>query len=251
MPVMDEFREEREALKHGTPKQKLAYFLDYYKWQTIAAVVAIIVLVSFIYEQVTKKEDLLYATFLNCVSAQDASSVLSEDFLGRLGADPAKSQISIDNTLTITDNALDETTYASIQKMTVYIAAKELDLIACDEEVLNRYAYDEILFDLRDVLSPEQIKAYEPYFYYVDWAIVEKQAEAYDNLEEYIPHYPDASKPEEMEDPVPVALFLGDNAKLKDLYEFVGDSPAIGIVVNTPRPEAATAFIDFLFEEEP
>ena len=29
MPVMDEFKEEREALKHGTPKQKLAYFWDY------------------------------------------------------------------------------------------------------------------------------------------------------------------------------------------------------------------------------
>ena len=32
MAVMDEFKEEREALKRGTPKQKLAYFWYYYKW---------------------------------------------------------------------------------------------------------------------------------------------------------------------------------------------------------------------------
>ena len=32
MAVMDEFKEEREALKNGTPKQKLAYFWYYYKW---------------------------------------------------------------------------------------------------------------------------------------------------------------------------------------------------------------------------
>ena len=29
MAVMDEFKEEREALKNGTPKQKLAYFWYY------------------------------------------------------------------------------------------------------------------------------------------------------------------------------------------------------------------------------
>ena len=29
MPVMDEFKEERAAMKNGTPKEKLAYFFDY------------------------------------------------------------------------------------------------------------------------------------------------------------------------------------------------------------------------------
>ena len=48
MPVMDEFKEERESLKNGTPKQKLTYFWDYYKWHVIVAIVAIIVVVTFI-----------------------------------------------------------------------------------------------------------------------------------------------------------------------------------------------------------
>jgi len=41
MAVMDEFKEEREALKRGTPKQKLAYFWYYYKWHVIISVMII------------------------------------------------------------------------------------------------------------------------------------------------------------------------------------------------------------------
>lgn len=48
MAVMDEFKEEREALKNGTPKQKLAYFWYYYKWHVIIALVVIIMIVSFV-----------------------------------------------------------------------------------------------------------------------------------------------------------------------------------------------------------
>ena len=50
MAVMDEFKEEREALKRGTPKQKLAYFWYYYKWHVIISVIIIGMLVSFIYQ---------------------------------------------------------------------------------------------------------------------------------------------------------------------------------------------------------
>ena len=45
MAVMDEFKEEREALKNGTPRQKLAYFWYYYKWHVIIALVVIIMIV--------------------------------------------------------------------------------------------------------------------------------------------------------------------------------------------------------------
>ncbi len=41
MAVMDEFREEREALKHGTPKEKFNYFMDYYKWYVIIGILVI------------------------------------------------------------------------------------------------------------------------------------------------------------------------------------------------------------------
>ena len=35
MPVMDEFKEERAAMKNGTPKEKNPYFYYYYNWYYI------------------------------------------------------------------------------------------------------------------------------------------------------------------------------------------------------------------------
>ena len=69
MAVMDEFKEEREALKNGTPKQKLAYFWYYYKWHVIISIVVIAMVGSFIYQYVNRKDTafeavLLYASVL-------------------------------------------------------------------------------------------------------------------------------------------------------------------------------------------
>lgn len=35
MPVMDEFREEREAMKQKSFKERFSYFCEYYKWHVI------------------------------------------------------------------------------------------------------------------------------------------------------------------------------------------------------------------------
>lgn len=35
MPVMDEFREEREAMKQKSFKERFLYFCEYYKWHVI------------------------------------------------------------------------------------------------------------------------------------------------------------------------------------------------------------------------
>ena len=48
MPVMDEFREEREAIKNSSMKKKWGYFLDYYKWYVIGGAAIILFLVFLI-----------------------------------------------------------------------------------------------------------------------------------------------------------------------------------------------------------
>ena len=74
MAVMDEFKEEREALKNGTPKQKLAYFWYYYKWHVIISVIIIGMLVSFIYQYVNRKDIAFNAVLLNASSLDQISS---------------------------------------------------------------------------------------------------------------------------------------------------------------------------------
>lgn len=249
MPVMDEFREEREALKHGTPKQKLQYFWDYYRWPTIIGICLFCAAVSFIYHLVTAKDTALYGAFLNCYATEESSAPLLEEFMELADIDPTKEEILIDTSMMISEDAMDDASYNAVQKMTVLIAASELDMIAGNDFAFERYVYTGSMADLREILSPEQIAAYEPYFYYMDMAVYEKIEEARDNLDDLsgIP-YPDPRDPESMEDPVPVGLFLEYTDKLTDRYSFMGESATLGVVANSPRKETAALFIDYLFQ---
>ena len=80
MAVMDEFKEEREALKNGTPKQKLAYFWYYYKWHVIIALVVIIMIVSFVKQLTDRKDPAFYAVMLNA-SLLDQMTSEQPDFV--------------------------------------------------------------------------------------------------------------------------------------------------------------------------
>lgn len=249
MAVMDEFKEEREALKHGSPKQKLQYFSYYYKWHVIVSVAVIVLAVSLIYEIATKKEEAFYSIFLNCSELETATEY-NQGFLDYVGIDTEKYDALFDSSLFISTMSMDETTMASQQKLMVYIAASQIDVIAGGTEVFEQYAYNENFYDLRELLSEEQIAKYEPYFYYIDQTVATQREEASYNLDlENIPETPDPARPELMEDPVPVALYIDECQGLMDNYRFTsGDHVVLGVVVNTTRPELALEYVDYLFE---
>lgn len=248
MPVMDEFREEREALKHGTPKQKLDYFLDYYKWPTIAGIAIFIFAASLIYHVVTNKPSAFYGVFINCLTTDELSESFTQEFADAAGINLKKNNVTIDSSLSLTKSAQDQASYVTVQKMAVYLAAKEIDVLASDVSSFNRYAYLNTIADLRDVLTPEQQALYEPYYFYVDRKVIEEQSEAAENLEESPVEYPDPDKPEEMEDPVPVGLYLTDCDKLDGNFAFTQTPVVIGIIVNSTHTETAVQFLDYLFQ---
>ena len=165
MPVMDEFKEEREALKHGTPKQKLAYFCDYYKWYVIGGAAAVAFIVSMIYQMVTRKETAFYALMLNGTeyNFMEDTSGNTAAFAEYAGIDEDKYQILYDTSVQIGTEAGDD--YDSSQKLMVYIAAGELDVMVSDADSLTKYAYRENFKDLRDFLSEEQLEKYQDSFY--------------------------------------------------------------------------------------
>ncbi len=250
MAVMDEFREEREAMKHGTPKQKLEYFWLYYKWHVIIAVAAIAAISSFIYEAVTRKEAALYALFLNSFTlAEDSGEAYEQNFLDMTEINTEEYEIMVDTSLYLQPGSMDENTYAAVQKVSVYVAAGEIDLLAADQAAFEYYSYLDYLADLREMLTPEQIEKYSPYFYYIDSEVLAAKQEAADNLEDFTLEYPDPTKPEEMADPIPVGILL-DHAseEFKSNYMFSGGtSSAIGFVVNANHVDTAQAFVDYIF----
>ncbi|MBQ2804204.1 MAG: hypothetical protein IJF07_09940 [Lachnospiraceae bacterium] len=247
MAVMDEFREEREALKNGTKKEKWNYFWYYYKWHVIISICVILVVSSFVYQLVTRKEIAFNAVMLNA-SPMTESTEYKDTFAQYAGIDLEENEIYFDTTIRITEDSMD--TYASLEKLAVYTAAAELDAMITDLGSFQKYANSSTFYDLREILTEEQLNRYEPYFYYVDRKVVLEIEAANDALDsDYVPVYPDPTKPEEMSDPVPVGIYLTDNKGLTENFYFRGEGIAIGIYCNTTHLDTTLKFLEYTFSE--
>ncbi len=249
MPVMDEFKEEREALKNGTPKEKLAYFWYYYKWHVIGTIIAIIAVASLIHNYVTQKDIALYTVVLNSAD-QYTSKEYAQKVAEHLAIDTQEYEVFFDTSMYIDFTKMDEVTTASTQKMMVYIAACELDCIVTDTASLQHYSYNDTFYDLREILSAEQLEKYEPYFYYIDRKVLEEKQAAYEAMDDtYIAEYPqDPSNPETMAEPVPVGIYVDKCDDFKDNFLFQKDDIVFSIFCNSPHLDLTLDYLDYVFE---
>lgn len=247
MPVMDEFREEREALKHGTLKQKVSYFFDYYKWHTIAVIAVVAMTGSILGNVLFGKDTAFYAALVNAAALPPAEAY-NQGFAEYAGIDTAHYDLSFDSSLPVSLTAPDEQTMATRQKLLVYVASQEIDVLLAAGDVMDQYVYNDTFWDLREVLSEEQLAKYSPFFYYMDMAVMEELEAARDSLEVNFTKYPDPRQPDLMCNPVPVGIYLDNAHTLKESYYFSGGEPVIGVVVNTKRPETASKYIDYILQ---
>lgn len=247
MPVMDEFKEEREALKHGTLKEKVTYFFDYYKWHTAVVVVGIAFAASLISNILFSKDTAFYAAMINAMPLNFAETH-SQDFAEYAGIDMADYDLVFDTSLFLSKDGLDQDSMATSQKLMVYVASQEIDVFLGGEDVIKSYAYNETFFDLREFLSEEQIAEYSPYFYYIDKAVIEERNADRDTLSAALIKYPDPRQPETMSDPIPVGIFLDNALALQESYYFTDENTVIGVVTNTKRPATASKYIDYILQ---
>ncbi|MDE5589875.1 MAG: hypothetical protein K2J60_12175 [Acetatifactor sp.] len=248
MPVMDEFREERAAMKNGTLKQKIAYFFDYYKWYVVFGIAAVIFAASFIYQLVTNKETAFCAMLLNAASRSYSEGTENTGaFAAYAGIDTDKYDIVYDTSVQF--GAETGSDYYAAQQILVHVSAADVDVMISDPSFLLQYAYIGDFYDLRDFLNAEQMDKYKDFFYYIDGAVMEEiEAARKDYDHEYEPVYGDPIHPENMQDPIPVGLFLQEGCPLLQDYLFSGDNPALSVLINTKHPETASKFIDFLMD---
>jgi hypothetical protein len=251
MAVMDEFKEEREALKHGTWKQRISYYWLYYKWYVIVAAAILVFIVSFVHNILTRKEDAFAAAFVNAWAQEGAEDYL-QNFAKESGIDLNEYQINMDSNLYITQGSLDQATMVTTQKVMVYIASNSLDVLAADETTFQSYAYSEALADLRTLLTPAQVERYQPYFYYIDAKVLEKKQamEEQDGSSEGL-IYPDPTKPELMQNPVPIAVLINNSPSLQQAFTFSENDVPMGILLNSPRQQTALDFMDYVMKDVP
>jgi hypothetical protein len=127
-------------------------------------------------------------------------------------------------------------------------------VIVTDESSLEQYSYGEDFYDLREILSEEQLEKYEPYFYYIDMKTVEERNEILNDASnlylDYVLIAPDPRHPEDMEEPVPVGIYLDDCEEIRKYFYFEDDENVVASVfVNTTRLDMALKYIDYLMGE--
>ncbi len=244
MPLMDEFKEEREEIKNKSFKEKCAYFWCYYKWHVIGTIAGIALAISLLHTFLTHKEIRYYAVFMNTVPTEESAAYESE-FAKLTGLDLKKYRVYFDTDMIIDFNSMSQATISNTQKIMVYVSAGDMDVMLADIAGMNQYAYNGTLIDLREFLTEEECRKYEPYFYYMDRELALKIQEELPSDISYPENY---NSPEGMSDPVPVGIRVSDCKELNEKYYFE-EEHYFCIFATTKHPDLNRLFLDYIWQD--
>jgi len=251
MKLREQIRKERkEFFANATPKEKFNYIKEYYGLYIMSAIVVIGFAIYITVQALTDPEPILNGLFINSYNHENSMVVteLGDDYMKDRDINTSEYEVSFGSGLTIIEDD-PMASYESNQAIVVQISAGSVDFIVGPRDGMSTYAYDELFVDLSTVLSDEQIEKFKPYFLYIDNAVVRKKQEI-DSLEEAtdIP-IPDPSKPEEMEEPIPVYIDLSQSKRLENVYGNAIDKMVYGIAFNAPYTENAIDFLEYVMEQ--
>ncbi len=251
MAQMDEFRAEREAIKSAGLKTKIAYFWEYYKWHSIVAVALLASMVFIIHSCATNTKSALYVAMINTLPHGDAE-VYAEEVAERLHVNAPRTNVVFDLGMYMNFDDFDTNTAYAAQKMMVLLASGDADLMITNTKSLEYYAYNDTMCDLRDIMTPEQIEKYEPYFFYLDAQVLRDKMEADNNLDitYEVPYPEDPSDPTTMAEPIPVGVYVDGCSELMDRFYFHEGRVALSVIASAKHVDLGLQYLDLLFEEQ-
>ena len=213
--VVEEIREQqKKAFATMTPREKLAYFWDYYKVHTIAAVIVVVFVISFINSYRSNKPFAFYAILLNADTSGDhavTAAAWDEAFMEYAGIDPEAYQVNIDTSVSISADGGSQYDVANRQKMAAMMQAGDIHAIVADTETFEGYARLEYFYDLNTVFTKEELAPYADLLYYTDGAAFDEDTgdtlEDMETAQEAVYNSViDHSDPSTMEKPVTVGI---------------------------------------------
>lgn len=260
--VRDEIREQQKKTKDMTPKERLAYFWFYYKVPFIAGIAAVIFLSIMIHDMVTAKDYNFYALMLNSQNLNDTA--ISESFSEYADLDNKKYECYIDTMTTLSLKDYTQYDMATYQKIIAQAATNDFDALVLDSAVFYKLSISGFMVDLRTVLSKEELAAYEGNIYYIDQAAIDRADEAASDDPEAMAFYnkmenatnaaikADAEEhkhPENMEDPVPVGIYIEDSPFIEKTDSYHGLIPVFGIASTSQRMDKASTYLSYLYDD--
>lgn len=247
MTIFEHIKKQHENIKSRPKQERWSYFLDYYKWHALAVILVIAILVQGIVGVVKKKEIVFSGILLNCIINVDDDAFL-QDFYAYAGIDSSKQEVAFYTDITITgkNKKSDNTAF---QRIMAGMATEETDFVVWQPENAQIIAYNttRMLKDLRDFLDADTLAKFSDRLYYIDGAVVKKLSAPIGELQDTDITIPDPTKPEQMEDPIPVGIDVSDRKEFQRAYYFKDTTFYLGVATNTPRPELTKTFINYLF----
>ena len=247
MTIFEHIKKQHENIKSKPKEERWSYFWDYYKWHTLAVILAIAILIQGVVSIVNKKEIVFSGILLNCMLNIDDDAFL-EGFYDHAGIDGKKQEAAFYTDILLTDKNT-KTDVTSFQRIMAGIATKETDLIVGQKENFQLCAYNtsRMLKDLRTFLDADTLTQFADRLYYIDGAVLEKLSAPVGELQDPNIKIPDPTKPEAMEDPIPVGIDVSDRKDFQSAYYFPDTTLYLGVITNTTRPELTKDFISYLF----
>jgi uncharacterized membrane protein len=133
-----------------SPKERMAYIWEYYKFHIIGTIVAILLLITFISSIGDKKEIVLNMTIIGQGVNTEGVVQLQEQLTSKLVQDNADEEISVQH-LTYNKSSMDEASRAGIQKMSAEISLGAIDLMIVDKELFEEISSQKALLTLNDL----------------------------------------------------------------------------------------------------
>ena len=248
MNMRQQIRKEREAFfATATPKEKMAYIWEYYGLFISLGLILFSVITFFIVKAITAPDTILNGIFSNSYNHENSYAIsdFQESYLKDRKIDTSEYTVTFGGGLTLDASGI-YTSYESSATIITQISGEKLDFIVGPEKGLYGFAYDELFADLSQVLTPEQYEYYKPYFLYVDKAVI-AEIQANDDMNDTTDiDIPDATKPEEMQEPIPVFIDLSSSNKLDEIYGSTSDGMVYAIAFNAVNMEQTLDLLDYL-----
>lgn len=240
-------RKHLKELKGKPLKEKLQHIFTYYGFKLAILAGVLIFVISYTVHLVTMKDSVLNITCLGATVTQKDADAFASGFAEHAGIDQEQYEVDISTNFASYEQGGGDGTYELAEIMVALIAAQEVDALVSDATTLIPYMYQRMFADLTEVMSAEQQERYKDYFLYADNAIVQQLKDM--SVVEELPEFPDPTKPELMQEPIPIAVQIPEDTQFHQLCFSGRDTYAVyGIAVNAVNLENTLAFLDYIME---
>ena len=227
----------KNAFRRLSLKKKISHIFYYYKWHMIIGAALLIFLLSIIHGALSYKKIVFEAVMINSnVTAADNPSLMSDFEPEVAGLNPKKERLNAEY-MNLDLNSFDQVTIGTEQKILAMITAGEMDCMIGPEAVMEKYADLGAFTDLRDIITGEELEAfekngYEPWYYNIKDEETGKITRVLAGLE-----IKDA--------PVIKTGFRSGSGQILPYFENRADSyPIYGVIFNSDSKNRA---VDFLY----